>query len=53
VAPESVTDYLEKFWMKEVTLWSAVYRVDRTIFDLGDTNMLVEAWHHLLKGDFL
>jgi hypothetical protein len=39
--------------MKEVRLWSAVYRVDRTIFDLGDTNMLVEAWHHLRKGDFL
>ncbi|KAJ7840430.1 hypothetical protein B0H13DRAFT_1450100, partial [Mycena leptocephala] len=53
IAPPSIVDYLQTYWMKEVALWSAVYRVDRTIFDLGDTNMLVEAWHHLLKGDFL
>ncbi|PBK79817.1 hypothetical protein ARMGADRAFT_884235, partial [Armillaria gallica] len=32
--------------------WSAVYRRDRTILEECDTNMLVEAWHHLLKGHF-
>ncbi|KAJ7154347.1 hypothetical protein C8R43DRAFT_885158 [Mycena crocata] len=53
LAPPSVVTYLEEHWMKVVELWSAVFRLDRTIFDLGDTNMLVEAWHHLLKGDFL
>ncbi|KAJ7029780.1 hypothetical protein C8F04DRAFT_1368893 [Mycena alexandri] len=25
IAPESVTDYLKKFWMKEVSLWSAAW----------------------------
>lgn len=34
-------------------MWSAVHRVDRDIFEEGDTNMLVEAWHHVLKGKFL
>ncbi|KAJ7635941.1 hypothetical protein B0H17DRAFT_887767, partial [Mycena rosella] len=53
LAPESVVEYLQTYWMKDVKLWSAVHRVDRTIFELGDTNMLVESWHHLLKGDFL
>ncbi|KAJ7732434.1 hypothetical protein B0H16DRAFT_1328742, partial [Mycena metata] len=49
IAPDSVTEYLEKFWMKEVALWSAVYRVDRTIFDLGDTNMLVAIPHFIAR----
>ncbi|KAJ7676129.1 hypothetical protein B0H17DRAFT_850267, partial [Mycena rosella] len=53
LAPESVVEYLRTYWMKEVKLWSAVHHVDRTIFELGDTNMLVESWHHPLKGDFL
>ncbi|KAJ7749398.1 hypothetical protein B0H16DRAFT_1551332 [Mycena metata] len=34
-------------------MWSAVHRTDRTIFELCATNMLVEAWHHVLKGKFL
>ncbi|KAJ7744260.1 hypothetical protein DFH07DRAFT_723192, partial [Mycena maculata] len=53
MAPDSIVTYLETYWMKEVELWSAVFRADRLIFELSDTNMLVEAWHHLLKGDFL
>ncbi|KAF8134713.1 hypothetical protein K438DRAFT_1997608 [Mycena galopus ATCC 62051] len=53
LAPPSVIEYLETYRMKVVRLWLAIYRVDHTIFDLGDTNMLVEAWHHLLKGNFL
>ncbi|KAJ7137525.1 hypothetical protein C8R43DRAFT_893494, partial [Mycena crocata] len=31
-------------------LWSATFRKDRTVFELCDTNMLVEAWHHVLKS---
>jgi len=34
-------------------MWSAIYWTDRTIFQLCDTNMLVKAWHHLLKGTFM
>ncbi|KAJ7164673.1 hypothetical protein C8R43DRAFT_987894 [Mycena crocata] len=47
--------YLEKYWMPEhiVRMWSAVYRKDRNIFEACDTNMLIEAWHHVLKGKFL
>jgi hypothetical protein len=42
-APESVISYLVKTWMVDKELWSGVFRQDRTIFELGDTNMLVEA----------
>lgn len=44
LAPESVIDYLETYWLKEPQLWSALYRKDRGIFYLGDTNMLVEVY---------
>ncbi|KAJ3545231.1 hypothetical protein NMY22_g2518 [Coprinellus aureogranulatus] len=52
-APQSVVDYLNKEWMDEIQLWSAVFRTDRSIFQDSDTNMLVEAWHHVLKGKFM
>lgn len=52
-APESVISYLRTYWLNDIKLWSAVYRQDRNIFQLCDTNMLVEAWHHLLKGTFM
>ncbi|KAF9536364.1 hypothetical protein CPC08DRAFT_618050, partial [Agrocybe pediades] len=46
--------YLETYWLGNTTkLWSNVYRQDRTVFQDCDTNMLVEAWHHLLKGTFM
>ncbi|KAF5333285.1 hypothetical protein D9611_002793 [Ephemerocybe angulata] len=53
IAPASVIEYLEKNWMPITKMWSAVYRTERTIFQDCDTNMLVEAWHHLLKGKFM
>ncbi|KAJ7102622.1 hypothetical protein B0H15DRAFT_762019, partial [Mycena belliarum] len=53
LAPESVIAYLTKTWMVDQELWSGVYRQDRTIFELSDTNMLVEAWHHVLKSKHL
>lgn len=34
-------------------MWSAVHRKNRHIFELIDTNMLIEAWHHVLKGKFM
>ncbi|KAJ7233803.1 hypothetical protein C8J57DRAFT_1090296 [Mycena rebaudengoi] len=36
-----------------VRMWSAVYRTSHSIFEACDTNMLVEAWHHVLNGKFL
>ncbi|KLO08396.1 hypothetical protein SCHPADRAFT_815774, partial [Schizopora paradoxa] len=48
-APQSVILYLEKNWMSETKLWSAVARRNRSIHELSDTNMLIEAWHHVLK----
>ncbi|KAJ7938711.1 hypothetical protein B0H13DRAFT_1583399, partial [Mycena leptocephala] len=55
IAPPSVIAYLEKNWLsqRDVEMWSARYCRDRSIFELCDTNMLVESWHHLLKGNFL
>ncbi|KAJ7110913.1 hypothetical protein C8R44DRAFT_633670 [Mycena epipterygia] len=55
MAPSGFVDYLTRYWMTDrvVKMWSAVYRKDRTIFQLCDTNMLIEAWHHVLKGKFL
>jgi len=45
LAPASVVAYLETHWMTPVFLkmWSAVYRQGRTIDEISDTNMLVEA----------
>ncbi|KAJ7310951.1 hypothetical protein DFH08DRAFT_636334, partial [Mycena albidolilacea] len=47
--------YLVGTWMKDEVkqMWSAVYRGSRSIFKMCDTNMLVEAWHHVLKWKFL
>ena len=53
IAPASVTEYLKTYWLGDIKLWSAVYRKERTIFQDCDTNMLVEAWHHILKGSFM
>ena len=55
LAPESVVEYLQMYWMgdENIKLWSAIYRADQNVFQLCDTNMLVEAWHHLLKGTFM
>ncbi|KAJ7757388.1 hypothetical protein DFH07DRAFT_958746 [Mycena maculata] len=55
LAPPSVISYLKTNWLsdRDVEMWSAKFRRDRNVFELGDTNMLVESWHHLLKGKFL
>lgn len=53
IAPVSMVEYLASNWLAEVKLWSAVYRTGCMIFMKVDTNMLLEAWHHVLKGKFL
>ncbi|KAJ7701051.1 hypothetical protein B0H16DRAFT_1250899, partial [Mycena metata] len=55
MAPRGFKDYLIRFWMPErvLRMWSAVYRLPRSIFEACDTNMLIEAWHHVLKWKFL
>jgi hypothetical protein len=52
LAPQSFVEYLEVNWLNEVNLWSAVYRKDRTVFELSDTNMLVEAYVQLYLISF-
>ncbi|KAJ7243521.1 hypothetical protein C8J57DRAFT_1034711, partial [Mycena rebaudengoi] len=54
-APEGFAEYLKQYWMSDrvVRMWFAVYRTSRSIFEACDTNMLVEAWHHVLKSKFL
>lgn len=46
IAPASFTEYLNQYWMKEnvLKMWSGVYRTSRNIFELSDTNMLIEAY---------
>ncbi|KAJ7622380.1 hypothetical protein FB45DRAFT_838498 [Roridomyces roridus] len=53
-APAGFVEYLETYWMTErvVRMWSAVFRKDRSLLEQCDTNMLVEACHHVLKGKF-
>ncbi|KAJ7029405.1 hypothetical protein C8F04DRAFT_962988, partial [Mycena alexandri] len=50
LAPKSIRDYLETFYMPVVHMWSAVYRSDRSIFETCDTNMLVEAHRQQVMG---
>lgn len=42
--PPSVVTYLINMWMKRPHMWSKVYRKNLSIFEEGDTNMLIEAW---------
>ncbi|KAG8916885.1 hypothetical protein FRC02_003492 [Tulasnella sp. 418] len=34
-------------------MWAGTHRMDRSVFEMIDTNMLLEAYHHVLKGKFL
>ena len=40
--PWSLIDYLKINWMPIIPLWSGTARKERTIFEEGDTNMLIE-----------
>jgi hypothetical protein len=45
-APLDFVSYLAGTWMKDKVkqMWSVVYRRSRNIFEMCDTNMLVEAY---------
>lgn len=55
LSPEPFAKYFETTWLPEryKMMWSNVYRTNRNIHENVDTNMLLEAWHHVLKGKFL
>jgi hypothetical protein len=42
--PKSVAQYLAQEWVSVKEMWSAVYHQDWTIFEEGDTNMLLEVY---------
>ena len=42
--PKSLIEYLAREWLPVKEMWSAVYRQDRSIFEEGDTNMLLEVY---------
>ncbi|KAH6909524.1 hypothetical protein BKA70DRAFT_1102441, partial [Coprinopsis sp. MPI-PUGE-AT-0042] len=54
-APPSIIEYLARYWMgnEMVKIWSATNQTKRDIFQDCDTNMLLEAWHHILKGTLM
>ena len=41
--PQSFVDYLKVNWMSVVSLWSGISWKNRTIFQEGNTNMLIES----------
>lgn len=43
LAAPSFVAYIERYWLPQKDLWSAVSRKNRTVFEENDTNMLVEA----------
>jgi hypothetical protein len=42
--PSSVAKYIARDWLPYKEMWSAMSRQNRTIFQKGDTNMLLEAY---------
>jgi hypothetical protein len=42
--PKSMAQYLAWEWMPVKEMWSAVYRQNQSIFEEGDTNMLLEVY---------
>ena len=46
LAPGSFIEYIDIYWLPDHVkkLWSGIYHRNHTIFELGDTNMLVEVY---------
>ena len=44
IAPSSVVEYLNQYYIPTQAHWSAVYRQGRKLLMEGDTNMLLEAY---------
>jgi len=42
--PQSFVDYLTTNWLPEAFMWSKTVRKGRSIFEEGDTNMLIERY---------
>ena len=42
--PKSVVEYLATEWLQVLHMWSRTARKNRTIFEEGNTNMLIEAY---------
>jgi hypothetical protein len=42
LVPQSVVDYLKSSWMSILPLWAGISRQNWTIYQEGDTNMLIE-----------
>jgi MULE transposase domain len=42
--PKSVAEYIAREWLPHKEMWSATSRQNRTVFEEGDTNMLLEAY---------
>nr|GAT51335.1 predicted protein [Mycena chlorophos] len=49
--PPSFLEYLDEHWLTDFWLpkWAPYFRVNRTVFQESDTNMLVESMHHFYK----
>lgn len=45
VAPPDFHNYLKEYWLppRYIVMWSAIYRKGCTVYELSDTNMLVES----------
>ena len=44
LAPKSFIEYLKTEWLPVSNMWSKVSRLNRHIFEEGETNMLIEAY---------
>ena len=42
--PSSVAEYIGREWLPHKEMWSAMSRQNRSIFEEGDTNMLLESY---------
>ena len=43
LSPPSFSLYLNENWMSCMEYWSAIFRINRNISEVSDTNMLIEA----------
>ncbi|KAH9966313.1 hypothetical protein BJV74DRAFT_743168, partial [Russula compacta] len=50
--PKSMANYITWEWLPHKEMWSAISRQNCSIFEEGDTNMLLE-YHHVLKSIWL
>lgn len=49
--PQSVVEYLDTEWLQVSHMWSKVARRNRSIFEEGNTNMLIEVYVFYLLCD--